>query len=96
MNAVDDPGLLKTLTHIFESNRFSVNGVTNGKDALFLHIGNATVTSDHIFFTKMLKKYVDNIINRCYITRRTKGKGKYNNSDPEVLWKNTVSGADIC
>lgn len=31
--AEDDPRLLKTLTHIFESSRFVVDGVTNGKDA---------------------------------------------------------------
>lgn len=32
--AEDDPRLLKTLTHIFESNKFSVDGVSNGEDAL--------------------------------------------------------------
>lgn len=31
--AEDDPRLLKTLTHIFESNKFSVDGVSNGEDA---------------------------------------------------------------
>lgn len=32
--AEDDPRLLKTLTHIFESNKFSVDGVSNGEGAL--------------------------------------------------------------
>lgn len=32
--AEDDPKLLKTLKHIFESNKFIVDGVSNGKDAL--------------------------------------------------------------
>ena len=32
--AEDDPKLLKSLIHIFESNKFSVDGVSNGKDAL--------------------------------------------------------------
>ena len=32
--AEDDPKLLKSLTYIFESNRFIVDGVTNGSDAL--------------------------------------------------------------
>lgn len=32
--AEDDPRLLKTLTHIFESNCFSVDAVSNGEDAL--------------------------------------------------------------
>ena len=32
--AEDDPRLLKTLIHIFESNKFSVDGVTRGDDAL--------------------------------------------------------------
>lgn len=32
--AEDDSRLLKTLTHIFESNKFSVDGVSNGEDAL--------------------------------------------------------------
>ena len=32
--AEDDPKLLKTLMHIFTSNKFSVDGVTNGRDAL--------------------------------------------------------------
>ncbi|WWR17047.1 response regulator transcription factor [Lachnospiraceae bacterium JLR.KK008] len=32
--AEDDPRLLKTLVHIFESNRFVVDGVSNGTDAL--------------------------------------------------------------
>lgn len=32
--AEDDPRLLKTLVHIFESNKFLVDGVTNGEDAL--------------------------------------------------------------
>lgn len=32
--AEDDPRLLKTLVHIFESNKFVVDGVTNGEDAL--------------------------------------------------------------
>lgn len=32
--AEDDPRFLKTLTHIFESNKFSVDGVSNGEDAL--------------------------------------------------------------
>ena len=32
--AEDDPRLLKTLTHIFESNKFSVDGVSNGEDTL--------------------------------------------------------------
>lgn len=32
--AGDDPKLLKSLVHILESNRFSVDGVTNGEDAL--------------------------------------------------------------
>lgn len=32
--AEDDPKLLKSLVHIFESNKFSVDGVTNGGDAL--------------------------------------------------------------
>ena len=32
--AEDDPKLLKSLVHILESNRFSVDGVTNGEDAL--------------------------------------------------------------
>lgn len=32
--AEDDPRLLKTLLHIFENNKFSVDGVDNGEDAL--------------------------------------------------------------
>lgn len=32
--AEDDPKLLKSLIHIFERNKFSVDGVSNGKDAL--------------------------------------------------------------
>ena len=32
--AEDDPKLLKSLVHIFESNKFSVDGVANGGDAL--------------------------------------------------------------
>ena len=32
--AEDDPRLLKTLLHILETNAFSVDGVTNGTDAL--------------------------------------------------------------
>lgn len=32
--AEDDPRLLKTLLHIFENNKFSVDGVDNGDDAL--------------------------------------------------------------
>ena len=32
--AEDDPKLLKTLIHIFESNKFSVDGVSNGEAAL--------------------------------------------------------------
>ena len=32
--AEDDPRLLRTLIHIFESNRYSVDGVENGNDAL--------------------------------------------------------------
>lgn len=32
--AEDDPRLLKTLVHIFESNKFVVDGVSNGEDAL--------------------------------------------------------------
>ena len=32
--AEDDPRLLKTLIHIFESNKFIVDGVSNGSDAL--------------------------------------------------------------
>ena len=32
--AEDDPRLLKTLIHIFESNKFVVDGVSNGEDAL--------------------------------------------------------------
>ena len=32
--AEDDPKLLKTLIHIFERNKFSVDGVSNGKNAL--------------------------------------------------------------
>lgn len=32
--AEDDPRLLKSLVHIFESNKFVVDGVTNGEDAL--------------------------------------------------------------
>ena len=32
--AEDDPRLLKTLIHIFESNKFIVDGVSNGTDAL--------------------------------------------------------------
>lgn len=32
--AEDDPRLLKSLTHIFETNKFSVDGVDNGNDAL--------------------------------------------------------------
>lgn len=32
--AEDDPKLLKTLVHIFESNRFIVDGVSSGEDAL--------------------------------------------------------------
>ena len=32
--AEDDPKLLKSLIHIFVSNKFSVDGVSNGKDAL--------------------------------------------------------------
>ena len=32
--AEDDPKLLKSLVHIFESNRFCVDGVSNGEDAL--------------------------------------------------------------
>lgn len=31
--AEDDPRLLKTLVHIFESNKFAVDGVNNGEDA---------------------------------------------------------------
>ncbi|MBP3488687.1 MAG: response regulator transcription factor [Roseburia sp.] len=33
--AEDDPRLLKTLVHIFESNKFIADGVLNGEDALF-------------------------------------------------------------
>ena len=32
--AEDDPRLLKTLTYIFESNKFIVDRVSNGEDAL--------------------------------------------------------------
>ena len=32
--AEDDPKLLKSLVHILEHNRFSVDGVSNGEDAL--------------------------------------------------------------
>ena len=32
--AEDDPKLLKSLTHIFEANRFVTDGVSNGEDAL--------------------------------------------------------------
>ena len=32
--AEDDPKLLKSLIHIFESNKFAVDGVDNGADAL--------------------------------------------------------------
>lgn len=32
--AEDDPKLLKSLTHIFETNRFVTDGVSNGEDAL--------------------------------------------------------------
>ena len=32
--AEDDPRLLKTLVHIFESHKFTVDGVSNGKEAL--------------------------------------------------------------
>lgn len=32
--AEDDPKLLKSLLHIFESNKFSADGVSNGEDAL--------------------------------------------------------------
>lgn len=32
--AEDDPKLLKSLVHIFENNKFSVDGVINGRDAL--------------------------------------------------------------
>ena len=32
--AEDDPRLLKSLTHIFEANRFVTDGVSNGEDAL--------------------------------------------------------------
>ena len=32
--AEDDPKLLKSLIRIFESNKFSVDGVSNGRDAL--------------------------------------------------------------
>ena len=32
--AEDDPKLLKSLIHIFETNKFSVDGVNNGDDAL--------------------------------------------------------------
>lgn len=32
--AEDDPKLLKTLLHIFESNKFYVDGVSNGEEAL--------------------------------------------------------------
>ena len=32
--AEDDPRLLKTLIHIFESNKFIADGVSNGADAL--------------------------------------------------------------
>ncbi len=32
--AEDDPKLLKTLVHIFENNKFVVDGVSNGRDAL--------------------------------------------------------------
>ena len=31
--AEDDPRLLKSLTHIFEANRFVTDGVSNGEDA---------------------------------------------------------------
>ena len=31
--AEDDPKLLKSLIHIFETNRFVVDGVSNGEDA---------------------------------------------------------------
>ena len=33
--AEDDPKLLKSLIHIFEANKFAVDGVMNGKDAFF-------------------------------------------------------------
>ena len=32
--AEDDPRLLKTLVHIFESHKFTVDGVSNGREAL--------------------------------------------------------------
>ena len=32
--AEDDPKLLKSLKHIFETNKFSVDVVSNGEDAL--------------------------------------------------------------
>ena len=32
--AEDDPRLLKTLIHIFQSNKFAADGVSNGEDAL--------------------------------------------------------------
>lgn len=32
--AEDDPRLLKSLIHIFEVNKYSVDGVNNGEDAL--------------------------------------------------------------
>lgn len=38
--AEDDPRLLKTLIHIFESNKFIVDGVSNGKDALTYGLSN--------------------------------------------------------
>lgn len=34
MLAEDDPRLLKSLIHIFEVNKYSVDGVNNGEDAL--------------------------------------------------------------
>ena len=34
--AEDDPKLLKSLIHIFEKNKFMVDGVSNGEDALTL------------------------------------------------------------
>ena len=32
--AEDDPRLLKSLIHIFEANKYAVDGVGNGNDAL--------------------------------------------------------------
>lgn len=35
--AEDDPRLLKSLIHIFEANKYAVDGVGNGTDARLMH-----------------------------------------------------------